>query len=83
MVIGSLVEKAAEDIQANPLLARVMSYYHDVGKMERPLYFIENQAGGVNRHDSLRPHMSAMIIKDHVKKGQELGRRYKFAKTCY
>ena len=80
MVIGSLVEKAAEDIQANPLLARVMSYYHDVGKMERPLYFIENQAGEQNRHDSLRPHMSAMIIRDHVKKGQELGRRYKLPK---
>lgn len=77
IVIGSLVEAAAESIGANPLMARVMAYYHDVGKMERPLYFIENQAGGVNRHDSLQPHMSAMIIRDHVKRGQELGRKHK------
>jgi putative nucleotidyltransferase with HDIG domain len=77
IVIGSLVEAAAEAIGANPLLARVMAYYHDVGKMERPLYFIENQGGGYNRHDSLQPHMSAMIIRDHVKKGQELGNKFK------
>ncbi len=77
IVIGSLVEAAAEAIDANPLLARVMAYYHDVGKMERPLYFIENQGGGTNRHDSLQPHMSAMIIREHVKKGEELGRKFK------
>jgi putative nucleotidyltransferase with HDIG domain len=77
IVIGSLVEAGAEAIGANPLLARVMAYYHDVGKMERPLYFIENQGGGYNRHDSLQPHMSAMVIRDHVKKGQELGRKFK------
>lgn len=77
IVIGSLVEAAAEAIGANPLLARVMAYYHDVGKMERPLYFIENQGGGYNRHDGLQPHMSAMIIREHVKRGQELGRKFK------
>jgi len=77
IIIGSLVEKAAEAIEANPLLARVMAYYHDVGKMERPLYFIENQAGGYNRHDALQPHMSAMIIREHVKKGQELGYKHR------
>ena len=77
IVIGSLVEAGAEAINANPLLARVMAYYHDVGKMERPLYFIENQGGGYNRHDALQPHMSAMVIRDHVKKGQELGHRFK------
>ena len=77
IVIGSLVEAAAESIGANPLMARVMAFYHDVGKMERPLYFIENQGGGYNRHDALQPHMSAMIIRDHVKKGQEMGRRHK------
>jgi putative nucleotidyltransferase with HDIG domain len=77
IVIGSLVEAAAESIGANPLMARVMAYYHDVGKMERPLYFIENQGGGYNRHDGLQPHMSAMIIREHVKKGQELGYKYK------
>ncbi len=77
IVIGSLTEAAAEAIGANPLLARVMAYYHDVGKMERPLYFIENQGGGYNRHDGLQPHMSAMIIREHVKKGQELGRKFK------
>jgi len=77
IVIGSLVEAAAEKIDANPLMARVMAYYHDVGKMERPLYFIENQGGGYNRHDSLQPHMSAMVIREHVKRGQELGRKHK------
>jgi putative nucleotidyltransferase with HDIG domain len=77
IVIGSLVEAAAEAIGANPLMARVMAYYHDVGKMERPLYFIENQGGGYNRHDGLQPHMSAMIIREHVKRGQELGQKYK------
>lgn len=77
IVIGSLVEAGAEAIGANPLMARVMAYYHDVGKMERPLYFIENQGGGYNRHDSLQPHMSAMVIREHVKKGQELGRKFK------
>lgn len=77
IIIGSLVEKAAEAIGANPLMARVMAYYHDVGKMERPLYFIENQGGGYNRHDALQPHMSAMIIREHVKKGQELGYKFK------
>jgi cyclic-di-AMP phosphodiesterase PgpH len=77
IVIGSLVEAGAEAIGANPLMARVMAYYHDVGKMERPLYFIENQGGGYNRHDALQPHMSAMVIREHVKKGQELGRKFK------
>ena len=77
IVIGSLVEAAAESIGANPLMARVMAYYHDVGKMERPLYFIENQGGGYNKHDSLQPHMSAMIIREHVKRGQELGYKFK------
>jgi putative nucleotidyltransferase with HDIG domain len=77
IVIGSLVEAAAEAIGANPLMARVMAYYHDVGKTERPLYFIENQGGGYNRHDGLQPHMSAMIIREHVKRGQELGKKFK------
>ncbi len=77
IIIGSLVEKSADAIGANPLLARVMAYYHDVGKTERPLYFIENQGGGYNRHDGLQPHMSAMIIREHVKRGQELGYKYK------
>lgn len=77
IVIGSLVEAGAEAIGANPLMARVMAYYHDVGKMERPLYFIENQGGGYNKHDALQPHMSAMIIREHVKRGQELGYKFK------
>jgi len=77
IVISSLVEAGAEAIGANPLMARVMAYYHDVGKMERPLYFIENQGGGYNKHDALQPHMSAMIIREHVKRGQELGYKFK------
>lgn len=77
VIIGSLVEAAAEAIQANPLLARVMAYYHDVGKAERPHYFIENQGGGYNRHDQLQPQMSAMVIREHVTRGQEMGRFYR------
>lgn len=72
IVVGNLCEKAAESIGANPLLARVGTYYHDIGKMEIPEYFVENASGTKSRHDSISPHMSALIISSHVKKGLEL-----------
>jgi cyclic-di-AMP phosphodiesterase PgpH len=75
IVVGNLCEKAAEAIGANPLLARVGTYYHDIGKMEIPEYFVENSAGGKSRHDSISPHMSALIIGSHVKKGLELAEK--------
>jgi len=74
VVVGNLVEAGAEAINANPLLARVAAYYHDVGKISKPLYFIENVGGGENRHDKLSPSMSALILISHVKEGAELAR---------
>lgn len=75
VVVGNLVEAAAEAINANPLLARVAAYYHDIGKITKAQYFIENQAGGENRHDKLSPNMSALILISHVKEGAELARQ--------
>jgi putative nucleotidyltransferase with HDIG domain len=76
LVIGTLVEAAAESINANPLLARVAAYYHDIGKIKMPAYFIENMSGD-NRHDRLAPSMSALIITKHVKEGVELARAHR------
>ena len=74
VVVGNLVEGAAESINANPLLARVAAYYHDIGKASKPLYFIENQGGEENRHDKLTPSMSALILISHIKEGAEQAR---------
>lgn len=74
VVVGNLVEAASESIGANPLLARVSAYYHDIGKASKPLYFIENQGGEENRHDKLSPSMSALILISHIKEGAELAR---------
>jgi putative nucleotidyltransferase with HDIG domain len=75
-LVAVLAEAAAAAIGANPLLARVGSYFHDIGKMRKPSYFIENMQGGVNRHDKLSPSMSALIIASHVKDGLELAKEY-------
>lgn len=80
LVVGSMVESAAEEIGANPLLAKVMSYYHDIGKTEHAQYFIENQKPGQNPHDHLSPHMSKTILIAHVKDGVELGLEHKLGK---
>jgi putative nucleotidyltransferase with HDIG domain len=74
VMVGNLVEAAAEAISANPLLARVAAYYHDIGKVSKPLYFIENIKGAENRHDKLSPNMSALILISHVKEGVEVAR---------
>lgn len=74
VVVGNLVEAAAEAVNANPLLARVAAYYHDIGKASKPLYFIENQGNEYNRHDRLSPSMSALILISHIKEGVELAR---------
>ena len=76
IMVGNLAESAAEAIGANPLLTRVGAYYHDLGKMRNPRYFAENQAGE-NPHHKLKPSMSALIIKSHVKDGIEIARNYK------
>jgi cyclic-di-AMP phosphodiesterase PgpH len=77
MLVGTLAEAAAEATGANALLARVGSYYHDIGKMLTPEYFVENQAGRGNKHDRLSPSMSALIIMAHVKDGIKLAKEYK------
>ncbi len=76
MTVATLAEPAAEAIGANPLLTRVGCYFHDVGKMVKPHYFIENQAGE-NRHDSLEPALSTLIIIGHVKDGLALAEQYR------
>ena len=75
IVIGNLAEAAAEAINENPLLARVGAYYHDIGKSQKPEYFIENQRVHENKHDSLSPSMSSLIITSHVKEGAEMARQ--------
>ncbi|HYQ86661.1 MAG TPA: HDIG domain-containing protein [Bacteroidota bacterium] len=76
MLLGTLAEAAADSIGANSILARVGAYYHDIGKMLKPEYFVENQVGPVNRHNRLKPRMSARIIASHVTEGVELGREW-------
>jgi len=80
VIVGNMVEATAKAIHANPLLAKVAAYYHDIGKMSKPLYFIENQMDGVNRHEKLAPSMSSLILTSHVKDGVELAREHKLGK---
>jgi putative nucleotidyltransferase with HDIG domain len=81
LMVGNLAERAAEAIGADPLLARIAAYYHDVGKLNNPLGFIENQSGGENIHDELPPEVSAQILKAHVADGIDLAYRSKLPKT--
>ena len=74
ILVANLAEAACLDIGANPLLTRVGSYYHDLGKMENPHYFVENQTD-YNRHDDLAPRLSATVIRSHVKLGVEKARQ--------
>jgi cyclic-di-AMP phosphodiesterase PgpH len=71
-MVGNLAERAAEVIGADPLLARVAAYYHDIGKLANPPAFIENQAGGDNIHDELDPGASAQMLKAHVRDGIDI-----------
>jgi len=75
--VGDLSEAAAEAIGANPLLARVGAYYHDVGKLNKPEYFMENEMGSENKHTNLSPSMSTLIITAHTKDGLELAKYYR------
>jgi putative nucleotidyltransferase with HDIG domain len=76
IIVGNLAERAADLIGADSLLVRVGSYYHDIGKMARPGFFIENQLSGLNPHDGLDPATSAGILQEHVGHGLELARRH-------
>ncbi len=75
-LIGTIAESAAEAVGANGLLCRVGSYYHDVGKINKPAYFVENQMGSASRHDQLSPAMSQLVIVGHVKDGIEIAREF-------
>ncbi|MBU0463739.1 MAG: HDIG domain-containing protein, partial [Proteobacteria bacterium] len=77
VIVATLAEAAASAIDVSSLKAKVMGYYHDVGKLDKKLYFIENQADGKNRHDKLSPSMSALVLIGHVKKGVGLAKEYK------
>jgi len=77
LMVANLAETAAERIGADALLTRVGAYYHDVGKIARPYFFVENQAEGMNPHDRLDPNTSAEVIIGHVDDGLELARRYR------
>ncbi|MBT3387481.1 MAG: HDIG domain-containing protein [Desulfobacula sp.] len=77
VIVATLSEAAASAIDAGTLKAKLMGYYHDIGKLSKTLYFIENQADGKNKHDKLSPSMSALILIQHVKKGLEMARQYK------
>ncbi len=81
VLVGNLVESASEAIGANPLLAKVSAYYHDLGKIKKPLYYIENQNDGMeNPHDRLSPSMSSLILISHTKDGVDLARRNRVGK---
>jgi hypothetical protein len=77
LLVGNLAERAAEVIGADPLVARVGAYYHDIGKMRNPTAFIENQTAGQNPHDELDPLVSAGIVAAHIKDGLALADRYR------
>ena len=81
IVVGNLAESCANAIGAHSLLCRVGAYYHDIGKMAKSEYFIENQYGGENKHDNLTHTMSARIIRAHVKEGLNLAREYALPKV--
>ncbi|HYO09218.1 MAG TPA: HDIG domain-containing protein [Tepidisphaeraceae bacterium] len=81
--VATIAEACAEAIGVNSLLCRVAAYYHDVGKINKPDYFCENQGGGVNRHMNLSPSVSLLIIIGHVKDGIELAREYNLPTSIF
>lgn len=81
IMVGTLAEAAAEAIGANTMLCRVGAYYHDIGKITKPSYFVENQQNAKNRHEKLGPSLSSLVIVSHVKAGIELGRAYGLPQT--
>lgn len=81
--VASIAESAAEAIGADALLTYVGCLYHDIGKMNKPDYFVENQSGGPNKHDKLSPAMSLLVIIGHVKDGVEMAREYGLPKSIH
>lgn len=81
LMVANLSENAAAEIGANPLVCRVCSLFHDIGKIQKPDYYTENQREGFNPHHLRNPSMSALVIKSHVKEGVQLARQYKLPQT--
>jgi putative nucleotidyltransferase with HDIG domain len=77
ILVGNLAEAAAQAVNADPLLVRVGAYYHDIGKLTRPYFFIENQVGKDSPHEKIAPSLSTLIITSHVKDGMEQAREHK------
>ncbi|MGC9490142.1 MAG: HD family phosphohydrolase [Thermovirgaceae bacterium] len=77
LMVGTLAEVAAEKLMMKSLLVKAGAYYHDIGKLRRPQFFVENQQAGENAHDNLAPTMSALVIISHVRDGLEIARKYK------
>lgn len=80
LLVANLAEAAAEAVGADPLLARVGAFYHDIGKLKRPYFFIENQLGE-NPHEKISPNLSTLIITSHIKDGLDMARRYKLPRV--
>jgi putative nucleotidyltransferase with HDIG domain len=81
LVVGSLCEAGAAAIGGNPLLARVSAYYHDIGKVEKAEYYVENQAGARSPHEKIKPTMSCLIIESHIREGVEIARKEKLPRA--
>ncbi|MGF7185495.1 hypothetical protein GGQ84_001584 [Desulfitispora alkaliphila] len=81
ILAGNLAEAAADAVNADSLLVRVGAYYHDIGKLKRPYFFIENQLAGDNPHNKLAPTLSTLIITSHVKDGVELAKEHQLPKV--
>lgn len=81
LMVANLSENAAAAIGASPLLCRVCCFFHDIGKLVKPEYFVENQRDGINPHNEKNPSMSALVIKAHVKEGVELAKKYKLPRV--
>ncbi|WP_425061284.1 Cyclic-di-AMP phosphodiesterase PgpH [Sporomusa carbonis] len=77
VLVGNLAETAAVTVGADPVIVRVGAFYHDIGKIKRPYFFIENQAGIENPHDKIAPSLSTLIVTSHIKDGLDLCRDYK------
>ncbi|MGL6186150.1 MAG: HD family phosphohydrolase [Clostridium chrysemydis] len=81
MLVANLAEMAAEEVNANPVIARIGAYFHDIGKTKRPYFFGENQIGRENPHNNITPNLSTLIITSHVKDGVELAKEYNMPKV--
>ena len=83
LIVGNLSDTACTTIGANGLLARIGAYYHDIGKLQKPEYFIENQQIKKNLHDALSPTMSKLIIMNHIKEGLDLAKKYSLSPVLW